>query len=107
MDKLFAILRLVGIALAIVTAFATVPYVAPILLVLGLVASIDVKPDDSMRIYAAAILLNLVPKAFDVIPTVGSDLNDMLSSFGLVYAGVAVGVVAKGLYTRVKGDWIK
>ncbi len=107
MDKAFAVVRLVAIALAIVTAFATVPYAAAILLVLGMIGSIATKPEDAMRIYAVAIVLSIVPKALDAIPEAGTYLNAIFASLGLVFAGLAVGNVVKGAYNRVKGDWIK
>lgn len=107
MDKILAVVRVLAVILAVATMFVTVPYAAPILLVLGLVGAVGVPVEDGPRFFIMAVLLTVAPKAFDAIPTVGAYIDTFLTSLGLAIMGVAVGSIIKGLFVRIRGDWVK
>lgn len=105
MDKVSAIARAIGVLLAIVAAFVTIPLVATILLVLGAIAAITNTAEDNTRLYTITVVLFLVAKSVAVIPTVGPYLASIFVNLDTALIGASLMAVALGLYARVRRDW--
>jgi hypothetical protein len=93
------IIGLIGAAIAIVGAFVTIPYVAAILVVLGLVFGFGIK-DEQVRVIVSAIALSALPGTLTAIPTVGSYLTGIVSNLGVLVAGVAIMIILRNIYAR-------
>src|SRR5215470_3812690 len=96
------IVGLVAVLLAIVAAFAAVPYAALILAVLGLVMGFFIPADAHVRIYAGALVLKFLNGTFDTIPQAGSYVTAIIGNIGLIAAGAAIMIVFRNLYERLK-----
>jgi hypothetical protein len=93
---------LIGILLAIVGAFVSIPYAAAILLILGLFIGLSIIPDHHIRVMVSALVLAALSHTFDAIPQIGSYLATILSSFGVLTAGAALMIVMRNTYLRFK-----
>jgi hypothetical protein len=96
------IVGLVAVLLAIVAAFATIPYAAAILLILGLVVGFSIIPDHHVRVLVTALVLTGLSHSFDAIPQVGSYLATILSNFGVFVTGGAFMIILRNVYARFK-----
>lgn len=96
------IVGLVAVLLAIVAAFATIPYAAAILLILGLIVGVSIIPDHHVRVLVTALVFAALSHSFDAIPQVGSYLATILSNFGVFVAGGAFMIIFRNVYARFK-----
>jgi hypothetical protein len=95
------IIGYVAVALAVVAAFANIPYAAAVLVVLGIPVGLAAVADAHVRILASALVLNLLGHAFDALPAVGTYVGGIIANLGLVLAGAAVTIVLKNIYKRL------
>ena len=91
----------VGVLASVAGAFVTIPQLAAILLVVGLVVGWDVAREDAVRVYAGAIALNMFAKNVEAIPAVGISLVAVYSNMGAVTAGAAIMVISKLIVARL------
>jgi hypothetical protein len=104
MGKVYAAARALAVLVAIAAAFATIPYVAAILLALGFVSGIGNSNEDSMRVFVIAIVLMLGSKLLDAVPGAGGYLVTMFTGLGTAAFGSAVAGIVLGLYRRTVGE---
>jgi len=90
------IVGLAAIALAVVGAFAAIPYLPAMLVILGIDAP------DHVRVIVSVIALNTLSSALTSIPAVGDTLANMLSNFGIATAGAALMIILRNIYVRFK-----
>lgn len=91
----------VGVLASVAGAFVTIPQLAAILLVVGLVVGWDAAREDSVRIYAGAIALNMFAKNLEAIPAAGTSLAAVYNNMGAVTAGAAIMVISKLIVARL------
>jgi len=96
------IVGLLGLLVAIVGAFWTIPYAAAILVVIGLVAGIGIAAEDHVRVIVSAIALATLSGALTPIPAVGPYLAAILSNVSMVTAGAALMIIILNIYRRFK-----
>jgi hypothetical protein len=96
------ILGLLGIVLAVVGAFVTIPYAAAILLILGLVVGTNILAEHHVRVMVSALVLTGLANLFAAIPGVGSYLATIFESIGVLAAGAAFMIILRNLYARFK-----
>jgi len=96
------IVGLIGVAVAVVAAFVAIPYVATILLVAGLVVGLYVIGDHHVRVMVSALVLTGLAGTFTAVPAVGSYISSILANLGVVVTGVAVMIVLRNTYARLK-----
>ena len=86
------IIRWIAIAIAVVSAFVTIPFSVEVMIVLGAVLGfMGVKADERVLYLVVAIALGSVAGAFGAIPQVGSYLTAILTNIStIVSAGAAV-----------------
>ncbi len=92
----------IGLAVAIVGAFAPIPFAALILLLVGLYAGLSVSADQVVATVIGAIALTTLSGSFDAIPVVGSYLHMISGSIGAIAAGASLSAVLMGVINRAK-----
>lgn len=105
MGKLFGGARALAVLVAIAAAFATIPDVAIILLVLGAVAGVGNTPEDNNRVFLIAIVLTVGSKLLEAIPGAGTYLSTIFSGIGTAAFGASVTGITLGLYRRTMADF--
>ena len=96
------IVGLLGVLLAIVAAFVTVPYAAPILAIAGVVVGFSVAGEHHVRVIVSAMALLALASTFNGIPGVGPMLTAILGNFGVLAAGAALLIIVRNMYERLK-----
>ncbi|HEV2365283.1 MAG TPA: hypothetical protein VGS12_13930 [Caulobacteraceae bacterium] len=105
MTKIYAAARALAVLVAIAAAFATIPSVAVILLVLGGIAGIGNTAEDNMRVFLVAIVLMVGAASLKAIPSVGDYLTTIFTGIGTAAFGASVVGVCMGLWRRTMADW--
>ena len=100
--NVYKIVGLLGVLLAIVAAFVTVPYAEPIMAVAGLILGISVAGEHHVRVIVSALALHMVANAFNGIPGAGPSITTILGNFGTLAAGAALLIIVRNMYLRHK-----
>ena len=88
------IIRIAALAVAIIAAFVAIPYVALILMVLGLALGFMAVPEERRLIFmVTAVTLASVAGSLGPIPMVGEYLTAILSNLSAVLNAGAVAVI--------------
>jgi hypothetical protein len=95
------IIALVALAIAVIAAFVSIPYVAAILVILGIPIGLWVAGDAHVRVLVSALVLTMLGHAFDAIPAIGPYIGSIDVNAGVVLAGAAVTIVFKNIYARL------
>ncbi|HEY5568694.1 MAG TPA: hypothetical protein VIM81_15820 [Gammaproteobacteria bacterium] len=66
------IAALIGLVLALIAAFVTIPYASLLLAVLGLIVGWTIARDDHVRVLVSALVLAALAATFGEIPEVGA-----------------------------------
>jgi hypothetical protein len=106
LNKLCGAARALAVLLAIVAAFATIPYAVPILLVLGAISAIVNTQDQNRTVFIITIVLLLGAKSLGDIPTVGTYLSAIFGNLGTALLGASMLAIAMGAFRRIKSDWV-
>ena len=96
------IVGLIGIAVAILSAFVPIPHVFTILVVAGLIVGFRVAPADHVRLILTALALFLFAPNFGTAPVVGKYLEAIFMSGGYMAMGAAVMVIVRNVYERFR-----
>ena len=105
MNKIYAIARAIMVLVAIASAFADIPQLAAILVVLGIISGIGTESESSPRVLLAALVLSGYHGVLEAIPAAGGYLSTIFGSIGIAAVGASVSIVALGIYNRIMGDW--
>ena len=100
--NVYKIVGLLGVLLAIVAAFVSVPYAEPIIAIAGLVVGISVAGEHHVRVIVSALALHLVAGVFNGLPGVGPWITTILGNFGTLAAGAALLIILRNMYERMK-----
>jgi hypothetical protein len=92
----------IAIALAIIAAFTTIPYVGAVLVILGAIAGYGIAGEDHVRVIVSALALTALSGTLTPIPAVGSYLTSIVGSVGLMAAGAALCLILCNIYRRFK-----
>ena len=96
------IIRIIALAVAIIAVFVTIPYVAPIMVVLGLALGfMGVSSDERVLYLVFAVALAQVSGALGPIPAVGAYISDILANVSTIVNAAAVAVILTMLKERV------
>lgn len=97
------IIKLVGLAVAIVAGLVTVPQSAVAIAVLGLVGGYFVAAGDRIQFLVATIALVTVAASLGAIPAVGMYLTAVLTSLGAWFSAAAITVIVVTAYEKLTG----
>ena len=96
------IVGLIGIAIAIVSAFVGIPHVFLILVILGLIVGYWVDSADHVRLIVTAVALGVFAGNFVPAPYVGTYITIILSNGGHLAMGAALMAILLNLYERLR-----
>ena len=100
--NIMKIVGIVSVLLAIVGAFVTIPYLAAILVILGLIGGVSIAGEDHVRVIVSALALTALAGVLGNIPEIGHYLNGIVANLGLMAAGAAIVIVLGNIYRRFK-----
>jgi hypothetical protein len=100
--KFMNIVGLIAVGLAIVGAFVTIPSLAAVLVILGLIAGFVIDGPDHVRVIVSALALTALAGVLNAIPSVGSYLTAIVNNFGVILSGAAIMIILRNIYARVK-----
>jgi len=92
----------IGVAVAVVGAFVTIPYVGAILLIAGLIIGATIIADQHVRVIVSALALTAFAHLFDAIPSAGPYLTSIVASIGVLAGGAALTIIFRNLFARLK-----
>lgn len=92
------IVGLIGIAVAILSAFVPIPHVFAILVIAGLIVGFWVASADHVRLILTAIALPLFAGTFLHVPYAGKHIVTILTSGSYLVMGAALMVILRNLY---------
>ena len=96
------IVKLVGVLVAVVTAFVPFQYDAALVAVLGIAGGWFIAEDDRSRFLIAAVALGVAHSGLNAIPAIGPYIGTALGGLsGLFMAGAAT-VIVLGTVERLK-----
>ena len=96
------IIRIVALALAVIAAFVTIPYVALAFIVLGLaIGFMGVTEDRRILFLVMAGVLTIVADSLNPIPVVGEYLTAILTNASAVLNAGAVAVILMVIKERI------
>ena len=100
--KIMKILGLVAVAAAILGAFMTIPSLATVLVILGLIGGFTIDGPDHVRVIVSALALTALAGTLNNIPSVGSYLTSIVSNLGLIVSGAAIMIILRNVYNRIR-----
>ena len=100
--SIIKIVGIVSVLLAIVGAFVAIPYLAAILVVLGLIGGASIAAEDHVRVIVTALALNSLAGVLTNIPEIGHYLTSIVANLGLMVAGGAITIILCNIYRRFK-----
>lgn len=98
----FKIVGWVGLAIAVVGAFAEIPYAGMLLVLLGLAGGYAIAAEDHVRVLVSALVLTSLSRVLMEIPEVGQYLTSIFSALGTFAAGAALMIVSCNIWKRYK-----
>jgi hypothetical protein len=93
---------LIGIAVAILSAFFAIPHVFTILVIAGLIVGFRVASADHVRLILTALALFLFAPNFGTAPYLGKYLAAILMSGGYMAMGATVMAILRNLFERFR-----
>jgi|HubBroStandDraft_1064217.scaffolds.fasta_scaffold326718_2 hypothetical protein len=96
------ILGLIGIAVAILSAFVGIPHVFLILVIVGLIVGFWVPSSDHVRLIVTALALVIFAGNFTLAPYVGKYIVAILTSGGHMAMGAALMAILRNLYEHFR-----
>ncbi|HEV2228014.1 MAG TPA: hypothetical protein VGR86_03595 [Steroidobacteraceae bacterium] len=94
------IIGLIGIAVAVLSAFVTIPHVYLILVIAGLIVGFWIATADHVRVILTALALFLFAPNFGTAPYVGKYMQAIMMSGAYMAMGAAVMAILRNLFAR-------
>lgn len=96
------LIRIAAVAVAVIAAFVAIPYVALIMIVLGLALGVmGVEAERRTAYLVMAVALSMVTGAMGPVPAVGEYLTAILENTSTIINAGAVAVISMGIYEKV------
>ena len=95
------IVYILGLLIALVAAFVSIPYAAVGLAIIGLVGGAMVEEAERTWVLIVAIALATVAGSLDSIPVIGEYLTGILTNLAALAAAAAVAIVVRKIYERL------
>ncbi len=96
------IVKLVGVLVAVVAAFVTIPFSGVAVALLGIAGAWYIAEDDRSRFLIAAVALNLAQGGLDGITAVGPFITTALGGLNGLFMAAAATVIVLGIVDRLK-----
>jgi hypothetical protein len=98
----FKLIGWAAIALIVIGAFVEIPYLALLLLLLGLAVGISIATEDSVRVMVTALVLTQLSMVFNHIPEIGEYISTIFSAGGIFVTGGAMTLISRNVWNRFK-----
>ena len=98
----FKIVGWVGLAIAIIGAFAPFEYMNLLLVLLGLIGGVAIAAEDHVRVLVSALVLTSLSGVLMSIPEIGTYLTSIFSAAGTFAAGASIMIIARNIWRRYK-----
>lgn len=98
--KLEKLVGIIGLLLAIAAAFVTIPYIALLLLMAGLIVGLSIAREDHVRVIVSALALATFAHLFDAVPEAGKYLSAIVGNVAILAGGGALMVIGRNLWAR-------
>jgi hypothetical protein len=89
MNRFYASARVAALIVAILAAFATFPYAATILMILGAISVLNNTQEDNLRTYLIAAVLLVGSKELAAIPGIGTTMVAIWTNIGIAAFGAS------------------
>jgi len=96
------IIKLVGVLVAVIAAFVTIPSSAVIVALLGIAGAWFIAEEDRSRFLIAAVGLSIAQGGLDTIPAVGPYITTALGGLNGLFLAAAATVVVLGTIDKIK-----
>ena len=96
------IIKLVGVLVAVVGAFVTIPLGGAAVAVLGIAGAWFIADEDRSRFLIGAVALNFAHAGLDAIPVVGPYIGTALGGLNGLFLAAAATVIVLGTVDRLK-----
>lgn len=96
------IVKLVGVLVAVVGAYVTIPFGAAAVAVLGIAGAWFIAEEDRSRFLIAAVALSIAHTGLNGIPTVGPLIGQALGGLNGLFLAAAATVIVLGTVDRLK-----
>ena len=100
--KIMKILGLIAVAASIVGAFVTIPNLATVLVILGLIGGFGIDGPDHVRVIVSALALTALAGTLNNIPSIGGYLTNIVSNLGVLASGASIMIILRNVYNRFK-----
>ncbi|MEN9704300.1 MAG: hypothetical protein RLZZ393_179 [Pseudomonadota bacterium] len=101
--NLHKIAGLLAIIVAVIGGFATIPYAALALLVLGLVAGFGVSAEHHVRVMVSGVALSVsAAHVLDAVPGIGPQLSAIVGGLAAFTGAATVMIVGRNMVQRFK-----
>jgi hypothetical protein len=94
------IVGLIGIAVAILSAFVAIPHVFLVLVIAGLIVGFWVPSSDHVRLIVTTLALMVFAGNFTPAPYAGTYIMAILASGGHMAMGASIMAILRNLYDR-------
>jgi hypothetical protein len=98
MNRIYATARAVALIVAFIAAFATIPYAATILMILGAISVLNNSQEDNLRTYLIAAVLLVGSKELAAIPGIGATLVAIFENIGTAAFGASALAAVLSVY---------
>lgn len=98
----FKIAGWAAIAIAVIGAFADIPYAGLLLVLLGVIVGYAIAAEDHVRVLVTALVLTSLSGVLMNIPTIGEYLTSIFSALGTFVAGGALMIITRNIWRRFK-----
>jgi hypothetical protein len=109
LDKICNIAILLAFLISIVAAFAAIPYVTAVLIVLGAIGGLNTadKPEYRVRIYTATAVLILGSNVLTEIPAIGGYLESIFTGIAAAFVGMSLVALTLAISFQAKANLLK
>jgi hypothetical protein len=100
--NIYKIVGIIGLVIAIVAAFVTIPYAIVLMAIAGVIVALDIPVEDSVRVIVSAIAIPVVAGLFNELPAIGTHVTAILTNIGYVIGGAALLIILRNVVNRMK-----
>ena len=100
--NIYKIVGIIGLLIAILAAFVTIPYAMALMAIAGAVVACSIGAEDNVRVIVSAIAIPVVAGLFNELPAVGTHITAILTNVGYVIGGAALLIILRNVMNRLK-----
>jgi hypothetical protein len=99
--SIYKLAAIIGILIALVAAFVSIPYAVTLMTVAGVIVGVSILAEHQVRVIVSAVALTALAASFSELPAVGTYLTSIIANVGHVAAGAALFIILRNVVTRL------